>query len=134
MGAAGTAEAEVWKEQEMAKTCYKCGLPLAFKKLPSGKWYPTNPDGSDHWDLCREVTNGTIDLNRLTRKQVTHTVKNIGKVKETKVFAETTKGKQVMVGLEGFVVTGPAFVSACDCKFNIPPWEECTQCRAQQFN
>lgn len=33
--------------------CGKCGLPLAFKKLPSGKLCPTNPDGSDHWDLCR---------------------------------------------------------------------------------
>ena len=33
--------------------CEKCGLPLGFKQLASGKWCPTNPDGSDHWDLCR---------------------------------------------------------------------------------
>lgn len=35
--------------------CRKCGLPIAFKKLPSGKFCPTNPDGSDHWDLCKGV-------------------------------------------------------------------------------
>lgn len=40
----------------MTKLCAKCGLPLGFKKLPSGKWCPTNPDGSDHWDLCRETS------------------------------------------------------------------------------
>jgi hypothetical protein len=32
--------------------CYKCQQPIAFKKLPSGKMCPTNPDGSDHWDTC----------------------------------------------------------------------------------
>ena len=37
------------------KLCAKCHLPLAFKQLESGKWCPTNPDGSDHWDLCRET-------------------------------------------------------------------------------
>ena len=37
------------------KYCRKCGLELGFRKLPSGKWCPTNPDGSDHWDLCRET-------------------------------------------------------------------------------
>ena len=37
------------------KLCRKCGLPLGFKKLPNGKWCPTNPDGSDHWDLCRDT-------------------------------------------------------------------------------
>ena len=38
--------------------CGDCGLELGFKKLTSGKgkgkWCPTNPDGSDHWDTCRE--------------------------------------------------------------------------------
>lgn len=37
--------------------CKKCGLPLAWKTLPSGKWCPTNPDGSDHWDLCSATRN-----------------------------------------------------------------------------
>jgi hypothetical protein len=38
--------------------CRKCGLPIAFKKLSSGKYCPTNPDGSDHFDLCRETIRG----------------------------------------------------------------------------
>lgn len=38
-----------------SKNCSKCGLELGFKRLPSGKWCPTNPDGSDHWDLCRKT-------------------------------------------------------------------------------
>lgn len=33
--------------------CQKCGHPIAFKKLASGRFCPTNPDGSDHWDLCK---------------------------------------------------------------------------------
>ena len=35
--------------------CKKCNLPISFKKIASGKWCPTNPDGSDHWDLCSET-------------------------------------------------------------------------------
>jgi len=23
--------------------------------MSEGKWCPCNPDGSDHWDLCREM-------------------------------------------------------------------------------
>jgi hypothetical protein len=39
----------------MDKHCLKCGKPIAFKLLPTGKWCPTNPDGSDHWDDCRGI-------------------------------------------------------------------------------
>jgi hypothetical protein len=35
--------------------CEKCDLPLAFIELASGKWRPCNPDGSDHWDVCRDA-------------------------------------------------------------------------------
>ncbi len=35
--------------------CRKCGLPLGWKRLANGSWCPTNPDGSDHWDLCRQT-------------------------------------------------------------------------------
>lgn len=34
--------------------CKDCGLPLAFTKI-NGKQFPTNPDGSDHWDLCSQT-------------------------------------------------------------------------------
>lgn len=37
--------------------CYKCKQPIAFKKLSSGKFCPTNVDGSDHWDLCKSIVN-----------------------------------------------------------------------------
>ena len=38
-----------------APICEKCDLPLGFVQLDSGKWRPCNPDGSDHWDQCRNV-------------------------------------------------------------------------------
>ncbi len=38
-----------------SSTCSKCGLPLVFYRLPNGKACPCNPDGTDHWDLCRNV-------------------------------------------------------------------------------
>jgi hypothetical protein len=38
--------------------CGKCGSPIAYYKITKGagkgKWCPCNPDGSDHWDDCRE--------------------------------------------------------------------------------
>lgn len=37
--------------------CQKCGLPLKFEKREGKggvvKWFPVNPDGSEHWDLCK---------------------------------------------------------------------------------
>lgn len=47
------------------KQCHKCDLPIAFKRLPSGKWCPTNVDGSDHWDICRETRNRMIHPDEL---------------------------------------------------------------------
>jgi hypothetical protein len=38
--------------------CRNCGLPIKFIQRPGKhgilKWFPANPDGSDHWDLCSE--------------------------------------------------------------------------------
>ena len=42
-------------EKTTQPVCMKCGSPIAFKKLPSGKFCPTNIDGTDHWDLCSEL-------------------------------------------------------------------------------
>ena len=39
------------------RLCHKCGKPIAFKRLANGKWCPTNPDGSDHWDDCSKAQN-----------------------------------------------------------------------------
>jgi len=44
--------------QSGPRLCNKCHLPIAFRQLPSGKWCPTNPDGSDHWDDCKRATAG----------------------------------------------------------------------------
>lgn len=50
------------------KTCAKCGGPISFKRLKSGKWCPTSVDGGDHWDECREWqakgTYGVMNLNK----------------------------------------------------------------------
>lgn len=40
----------------MESVCEKCGEPIAFKRLDSGKWCPTNVDGSDHWDICKRIS------------------------------------------------------------------------------
>jgi hypothetical protein len=58
--------------------CKKCGQPLRFiEKSGKGgvmKWWPVNPDGSDHFDKCSEITNrlngyvnsdGTPNLKRM---------------------------------------------------------------------
>ena len=41
-------------------TCRKCGEPLNFVRRPGRhgvmKLWPVNPDGSDHFDLCRQKT------------------------------------------------------------------------------
>jgi len=39
----------------MAAKCNKCGVEVALKKNANGKLYPTNVDGSDHWDACRSA-------------------------------------------------------------------------------
>lgn len=58
--------------------CRKCGLPLKFIRKTGRhgelKWWPVNPDGSDHFDRCSEITNrlngyvngdGTPNLKRM---------------------------------------------------------------------
>jgi hypothetical protein len=71
--------------------CDRCGRALAFKQLSSGKWAPCDPDGSDHYDACKQVqrkamglinADGTVNWERLEAlkpagrsrmsKQITH--------------------------------------------------------------
>jgi hypothetical protein len=75
--------------------CEQCGLPLKFtqKAGKNGelKWFPTNPDGSDHWDACSRVKaqraglinpDGTPNIEAMarrhppgwtkTRREITH--------------------------------------------------------------
>ena len=45
--------------------CKKCGLKIKFKMLDSGKHYPVNPDGSDHFDICKETRNKVKSTGRI---------------------------------------------------------------------
>lgn len=51
----------------MSTLCEKCGEPLAFRKLDNGKWSPMNPDGSDHWDICKRIA-----LKKAGKKLLVH--------------------------------------------------------------
>jgi len=46
--------------------CHKCGLPIAFERK-DGKFWPVNPDGSSHWDLCKETRNAGADWEKIQR-------------------------------------------------------------------
>lgn len=53
--------------------CRKCGGELGWKRQAfSGvlKWVPTNPDGSDHWDLCRERQNQQMTTAQRQRQRM----------------------------------------------------------------
>lgn len=45
--------------------CKRCGREIGFRKLPSGKWMPTEIDGSDHWDACSATVNLTAPKGRV---------------------------------------------------------------------
>jgi len=56
-------ERQVYKPKDAV--CGKCNGPLAYYKLPSGKWCPCNLDGSDHWDDCKEaISKGTYGIQK----------------------------------------------------------------------
>ena len=84
--------------------CYKCGSPITFKRLANGKWCPTNPDGSDHWDVCRMITNRMASL-------------------------PPRSADRPMMS-EGHYCTGRDYDAAkvCVCRNDIPPWDVCVDC------
>jgi len=49
--------------------CGECDRPLAFRLIEKGagkgKWCPCEPDGSDHWDICRETQ---VKMGRIPEK------------------------------------------------------------------
>ncbi len=95
----------------MAK-CAKCGLPLAFKKLENGKLYPTNLDGSDHFDICREKQFGDARLYGIPFE--TETTKGIHH-----------KNKTILTEITGKTITGKKYFST---GHNCIPWEKCDVC------
>jgi len=53
--------------------CRKCGMPLEWVRREFGgiwKWVPTNPDGSDHWDLCREQQTKNLSPEELAQRRI----------------------------------------------------------------
>jgi hypothetical protein len=52
--------------------CRKCGSKIGWaQRVFKGvmKWVPTNPDGSDHWDLCRERRNADLTPGERDRQR-----------------------------------------------------------------
>lgn len=41
------------RTEAVTKPCNKCGLPVTFKQLATGKWIAVNPDLTDHYFACR---------------------------------------------------------------------------------
>jgi hypothetical protein len=80
------------------KRCMRCKLPLAFKMTPRGKWKPVNPDGSDHWDLCRETVHAAM----------TPAQRADWERKDEKLRKPVVTGRHVEITYEG----------------DVPPWEE----------
>lgn len=58
--------------------CRKCGLEISFSQREFRgvlKWYPTNPDGSEHWDTCKEAIRG-FSLKTMTHTELTRWADN----------------------------------------------------------
>jgi hypothetical protein len=53
-------------------TCDKCGQPLSFVrrvgKYGVMKLWPVNPDGSEHWDLCKRIQREGIGMEAVMAK------------------------------------------------------------------
>ena len=94
-------------------TCKDCGAKLGFYKNERGNTVPCNPDGTDHWDLCR-------DRRYALAKQGKH----INNRREEAYYGP--KGR--------FAVRESAYgkkKSLPACRGCVLPWEEpCAECPA----
>lgn len=87
--------------------CKKCGGPLAFKRV-SGKLWPMNPDGTDHYDVCRERRYKTAQQGERYTDDLIDTWINNGVQFDLRRSAPAPKSD---------------WVDPCDC--GVPPWEVC---------
>ena len=99
-----------------APICIKCSLPLGFIKLPNGKWRPCNPDGSDHWDLCRDVRYALAMTGQIrTSESLTKAYR--------RVVTYWDGGIKPFVVEDAMIPLKRRPLPACDnC---VPPWEAC---------
>jgi hypothetical protein len=100
-------------------TCGDCGLPLAFYRLPNGKACPCNPDGTDHWDLCRDVRYAKAKQGELVTRRDR---KGGGYVKQWEGAAAKPFKVKVSAGRRR------SRLEICDAPCGIPPWEVCPAC------
>lgn len=111
-------EERCFQEDRQMAECRKCGLPIGWRKLPNGKWCPQNLDGSDHWDICRETTRGSI------KDAVLRESKNAQG--ERIVCAISNTGEKVVIQKTGKPIQGNAPI--CKCHYDVAPWEVCPNC------
>jgi len=102
-------------------SCLKCGLPISFRKNSRGAFVPTNPDGSDHWDACREAINSSV-----AHRRVVETNADTG---ETTTWGVLKTGKRIRLAIDsGEFTHGIVRPSGlCGC-LELPPWEACAGC------
>lgn len=76
--------------------CKHCKSDIKFVK--KDRWYVFNPDGTEHWKLCKELQEWN---KKLTEKSTTKVPMKIGRT-----------------------ITGANYKpNGCDC--GLPPWELC---------
>lgn len=92
--------------EAMMSKCKDCGLPLAFQQV-NGKLHPTNPDGSDHWDLCSAT-------------RIKKVMKNGTPFKDKQGEGFINAGKKTYMLIRSAVITGKHYVPTA---FEGLPWE-----------
>lgn len=96
-------------------TCRECGQPIAWKALPSGKYCPTELDGSDHFDKCSKVRFDRIKRDGTAFETAREAGYRVGtKVKFTRLSSKPIRGKH-------YVPHTCTHATPCE----IPPWDTC---------
>jgi hypothetical protein len=91
--------------------CKKCGSSVDWQTI-DGQLRCLNADGSDHWDLCRDITNA---------KFIEGATWFVHKNREG-----WRKNGQELVMLERAYTHTTRTICPAPC--GIPPWEVCTTC------
>ena len=92
--------------------CTKCGSQLTFVKI-DGKYHPKNLDGTDHHDVCREITNKAIIERNVKFKDSS----GEGFLKQN--------NERLYMSMRAKPIKGKFYKeSSCDCI----PWEDCKKC------
>ena len=96
--------------------CRACDSLIAFKRLPNGKFCPTEPDGSDHFDHCSERR-----FARLKRDGERVEVSDQKGLVHSGYALDDVYKKDFE---RGDVIVGANYVP-CPVECPIPPWKDC---------